>query len=292
MSDIQILPMEVERAIVQRIHELFEENHLQESFPNRLIREDALDLLDRFCTVVYYPLEGEKNNGFHVNDIPFADGQRQNFVFINTAQTMEKQVFTAAHELGHLWGIDDYIIADQNLSDTSEMRELIINRFAAVLLIPEREFRAKILESLKELVEDSKAIPLISLLRFILVLMNHFFVPMKAIVLRLVEVDYLSSQVAKQLLDLQNDPNAGIELYMQRLIVEYGYVKFQKPSMKKWIEGLAENLDRVERLQLLPQQKIDYLRGKFDLKQPCTITPTIETTVSLDVQEGFDTDDA
>ena len=57
-----------------------------------MLREDVLDLLDKFCTVVYFPLENEENNGFHMTGIPLADGSKHNFVFINTAQTISWQV--------------------------------------------------------------------------------------------------------------------------------------------------------------------------------------------------------
>lgn len=291
MSSISILPISIEKAIAKRINELFNEHSLTESFPNPLIRDDVLDILDRFCTVVYYPLENEKNNGFHVNEIPFADGTKNNFVFINTAQTMEKQVFTAAHELGHIWKIDDYIIADQGLVDTCDMRELIINRFAAVLLIPERLFRGYVKSIVKELTDDSKSLSTTQLLKLVVMLMNQFYVPMKAIVLRLVELNYIPVTIAEFLLGNQNIPEAVIEQYMQSLIADYGFVKFQKPSMKKWIEGLSEKLDIAEKQHLLPQKKIDYMRRKFDLKPPSLIDSTIETVVSLDTQEGFDTDD-
>ena len=102
MNDYSILPNQVETCIQQLIKQKFQEENLQSIFPNRLLREDVLDLLDRYCTVVYYPLENEENNGFRVKDIPFANGSCHDFVFINTAQTLEKHVFTAAHELGHI----------------------------------------------------------------------------------------------------------------------------------------------------------------------------------------------
>ena len=137
MNDFSILPNQVEICIQQLIEQKFQEENLHSMFPNRLLREDVLDLLDRYCTVVYYPLEEEENNGFRVKDIPFSDGSYHDFVFINTAQTLEKQAFTAAHELGHIWNVDRYVIEHCGIS--SELAEPIINRFAAVLLMPKEE---------------------------------------------------------------------------------------------------------------------------------------------------------
>ena len=135
MGEIVILPLEIEKTIINFIKMKFEQDNLSVLFQNPLLREEMLDLLDRYCTVVYYPADDTGNNGFRLKRMPFADGTYQDFVFINTAQTLEKQVFTAAHELGHIWNVDEVIIKKHNLSNTTDMREHIINRFAATLLI-------------------------------------------------------------------------------------------------------------------------------------------------------------
>lgn len=56
---------------------------------------------------------------------------------INTNNTIEKQVYIAAHELGHVWKIDEKVLAkcDGNIDS-----EAIINRFAAELLMPAELF--------------------------------------------------------------------------------------------------------------------------------------------------------
>ena len=43
-------------AIRNLIEARFSTDHLREEFPNPLLREDALSLLDHYCTVIYYPL--------------------------------------------------------------------------------------------------------------------------------------------------------------------------------------------------------------------------------------------
>ena len=35
-------------------------------FVNDIVREDIFDILDHYCTVVYFPLPDEENDGFHV----------------------------------------------------------------------------------------------------------------------------------------------------------------------------------------------------------------------------------
>jgi len=106
---------------------------------NVLLRDDIFRLLDnQDCIVVYYPLdEDEENNGFHVEHP--VKGELKHFVFINTAQYKEKQIFTAAHELGHIWDIIGYMNTN-GFTGNEEWKEHVINRFAAELLMPEREF--------------------------------------------------------------------------------------------------------------------------------------------------------
>ena len=57
MNDFTILSNQVETCIQELIDQTFQNEDLRNIFPNRLLREDVLDLLDRYCTVVYYPLE-------------------------------------------------------------------------------------------------------------------------------------------------------------------------------------------------------------------------------------------
>ena len=287
MGNINILPIEVERSLKSFIAKKFEEDNLRDFFQNSLLRDDVLELLDRYCTVVYYPIENEGNNGFHVTGIPFVDGTRHNFVFINTAQTIEKQVFTAAHELGHIWNVDEYIISELNLDSSTEMREMIINRFAAILLIPNENFSTAVRAGLKALGNnDGKTITFENLLKLVVTLMNQFYVPMNAIVLRLVETSFFNPDFAELFLGYDKIPEDFFTQRGKELVIEMGYTKFIQPSRKKWIEGLAEKLDIVDREGLVSPSKIAHMREMFDLK--CTTTTVPELDISLDTQEGLD----
>lgn len=274
MKDIQLLPREAETAIKSFIVRKYEQNGLQTDFPNKLLRGDVLRLLDKFCTVVYYPVAKESNNGFHVS-VPFMDGQMQDFVFINTAQTMEKQAFTAAHELGHIWNVDSDILGELGLENTPQNHELVINRFAAVLLIPEEEFKAVLFAEVKNLSNKDNSISLPNMYKLIVILMNFFFVPMKAIVLRMLELECLAQSDAQLLLGRTEAEEHSISMLVTRLIHELGFTELQNPSNKKWIDGLAEKLLLAEQNHLLPQEKIDYIRKKFDIQE-------LRTDVDLD----------
>lgn len=286
MGEIVILPLEIEKTIINFIKTKFQQDNLSVLFQNPLLREEVLDLLDRYCTVVYYPVDDTGNNGFRLKRMPFADGTRQDFVFINTAQTLEKQVFTAAHELGHIWNVDEVVIKEHNLEDTTDMREHIINRFAAILLMPDDKFGISVRAGLKEYGEQGKkTITYLNLLRMIVGLMNHFFAPMKAVVLRLVELKFFREDVAKVLLGYDDITAEAFAERIHELCVECGYTNLLNPSRKKYIEGLAQKLDIAERNNLVSPNKIRVMREKFGL--PASSGELgLDDIISLDTQEG------
>ena len=287
MDNVSVLNLNAEEEIKCFIEKIFEKDRLRDFFPNALLREDVLELLDKYCTVIYYPLKGESNNGFRIKEIPFADGSQQDFVFINTAQAMEKQVFTAAHELGHIWNVDDYIVEKLGLPQTQEQREMVVNRFAAILLMPKDIFTVSARGALDELADsESKSIRVIDLLKVIAILMNQFFVPMKSVVLRLVELGFIKNQAADMLLGYRDIPIQEVEDLVEVIITELGFVKLLKPSNKKWIEGLSEKLDIAERHSLVSQNKINLLRKKFDLPPKGSALPGMQEQITLDTRGG------
>lgn len=288
MDNVNVLKKEAEDLIKAFIEKQFRRDGLESAFPNRLLRDDVLELLDRYCTVVYYPLENEENNGFHITDIPFSDGTKHNFVFINTAQTIEKQVFTAAHELGHIWNVDDYVIQKLKCEGSTDTREMIINRFAAVLLIPAENFKMSVRAGVDELGDREKqTITFGNLLRLVVILMNQFYVPMKAIVLRFAELGIFQDHIVDLLLGRGELPAGDLELLVKEQITEMGYTRFLSPTRKKWIEGLSEKLEIAERENLADPRKIAHMRKMFDLKNGAAEIP--EWNISLDTtREGLD----
>ena len=287
MNDFSVLQNQVETCVQQLIAQKFQEDNLYSIFPNRLLREDVLDLLDRYCTVVYYPLENEENNGFRVKDIPFDIGTCHDFVFINTAQTLEKQAFTAAHELGHIWNVDRFVI--EHCEIAPEFAEPIINRFAAVLLMPREEFKAAVRLQLGEYITSEKrSITYINLIKIIVHLMNQFFAPLKAVSLRLVETGFLKQNTVETLFNGEVIPTEFLSKLVKSFINEFGYVKLKNPSNKKWIEGLAENLDIAEKRHLISEQKINLMRERFDLPTAPEVSPEMNHSFSIDSQEGLD----
>lgn len=288
MCEIIVLPVEIEKTIIDFIEERYKQDNLSDLFQNPLLREEMLDLLDRYCTVVYYPVDDKNNNGFRLKQMPFADGSRQDFVFINTAQTLEKQVFTAAHELGHIWNVDEVVLREHGLEDTPDMREHIINRFAAVLLMPADQFGVSVRAGLKEYGEQgTNSITYVNLLRMIVGMMNQFFAPMKAVVLRLIELNIFRDEVAKILFGYEDVPAEIITKQIHKLCIEYGYTNLLKPNRKRYIEGLAQKLDKAEQENLVSSNKIRIMREKFGLEPETTTGTGLDEKISLDTQEGW-----
>lgn len=279
MKENILLPIEYENLLNKFISEKLKEvNYLK--FKNEPIRDEVLNLLDTLCIIVYYPTPDKNNQGFHITDMPFADGKKQNFVYINTAQTLEKQIFTAAHELGHIWKADEYIADKLHDEIENDIREAIISRFAAILLMPESRFKESWEEEFGKYKDDGEYITVANLLKVIVILMEQFFVPMKAVVYRLNELNLIVNETKDILLGNGKISQDIIDDYVQKLIFDYGYIQFQNPTNKKWIEGFAEKLDEAEKKGVVLIDKIQKMRDLFGFKKS-SITSEFNNEVQI-----------
>ena len=271
MDSYKVLPKEVGEEIAKYIEKKSKEENIAKNYINSILRKDVLEILDKYCTVIYYPIV-DKNNGFHLTGIPDKNGKDEHIVFINTHQTMEKQVFTAAHELGHVWEIDKYIADICGLDLTKDDNsERIINRFAAELLMPTKIFHDKFSELLMEFKNEDDTITILNLLKLVASLMNFFLVPMKAVFMRLIEIEelpeeFVASLLSKKSNSKERDMETIVSDSIQRIIAENGYTELQKGSGRKGIEGLPELLERAEETGSVSQNKIDSLRKSFGIK--------------------------
>ena len=240
--------------VVDAVKEFIQNNNLSNCY---LLRDGIFALLEQYCTVLYYPQENEDNDGCHVKRL--VNNKIVNFVFINTHKSIEKQVFTAAHELGHILDLSDFLekkCPDYNV----EMEEISMNKFAALLLMPENFFSKELQNNLKKYCTEEGQISLDNLIKFSLYLMDLFFVPFKAVIIRLFELDYLSKNVAEKILSDNNVLNK-INDYIKLL----GYKRLGIRSDKKSIKDFAEILEKAEVLDVFPRSKIDSIRKKMDL---------------------------
>ena len=249
---------------------------------NNIIREDILPLLDRYCTVVYYPTDDGQNNGFHKTYL--IDGEKYHFVYINTNQDREKQIFTAAHELGHVWKLDEYLSKALGRMIDYKKKKKIMNRFAAELLMPHDTFisfvkaefkKAKSLNSVREIIQ------------LITIIMNEFFVPYKSVVYRLYELDFISDSSAKALWG--ENPKLPKELiieYSKRYAREQGFDRLYQNERKKLIQGLKEDLDHARRASKVPEQWAMAFYARFSLNPE---EPDRALSAEIDITRGVDT---
>lgn len=254
----------MDNKIVSFIESKRSEDRIKEKFPNTLLRKDVLALLDLDCTVVYYPLKNETINGFHVG-LPNRFGDEIHFVYINTAQTLDKQIFTAAHELGHAWRVDEYVAAQCGEQFDSDAREEIINRFAAELLMPKEQFISAFNSEFHKYENEDGQLSVVNVVRIVAGLMMHFYVPRKAVVYRLFELGRINDGAARLLLGEKELTEAEIDKYISFLMQENGYTYFIRAMEEKRIDGLPDLLDKAEANGTVTEEKIANLRFLFDL---------------------------
>lgn len=262
---------DVVTAIRQHIKSRIETDCLGDCFPIKsCLREDAFEVLNRYCTVIYYPIEDESNRGFHIREYLSHDGSDKDFVFINTSQTLEKQVFTAAHELGHIWKIDELIF--QEFSGLNhDLGEAIINRFAAELLMPETPFRSAVISDARQFSKEEKSnmlkVEMRDVLKIVVKRMDQFRAPSGAVIRRLFELHIIPKDAMDTLLGDDSFPKETIDDEIGRIIRENDYSSLRNPTRRKFIPGLAELLDKAETTHCVAESKINELRKKFDLPQ-------------------------
>ena len=137
---------------------------------NVAIRDNIFGILEDNCTVIYYPLENEKNRGFHIKRI--VKNELEDFVYINTAKPIAEQIFAAAHEFGHIFEVSGKVWKMMGYSGfpTEEDEENITNRFAAELLMPAEVFKQSFLENMKEVGIKSGKVKVDDLVRVMVIL--------------------------------------------------------------------------------------------------------------------------
>jgi len=242
-------------------------------YVNKLLRDDVMSILENNSIVVYYPLdEDEENNGFLVRGLTLCgESEARDFVFINTAKDTEKQAFAAAHELGHIWGLDKFF-KENGIELDYDADELVMNRFAAELMIPKDQFQEHLNTLLKKtgtevsgkgsLVEQSVFFHIVA------ELMNEFFVPDKAIILRLLELSCIQPSTAEFLIeDLKKTEASIVREHIEKSIQDAGYSKLLRPTNKKWINDLPALLAKAEEKGALTESKIKVMKERFNITQ-------------------------
>lgn len=227
---------------------------------NQVPKEDIFALLEKLCTVLYYPLSNKNINGIHTRRT--IGNELEDFVYINTSNPIEKQIYSAAHELGHIWKVDT--IVSEKLDIRPYKAEDIINRFAAELLIPQEIFRTAYAQKLHALGYEGKNVCITrdNLMRVIVYLMNEFMVPYKAIVLRMEELHFISDEVIAYLDDFEEE-HADI---IQSFIKEGQYDRLGKTTRRKSMNNLVEMINYADQLGIYSTRKLNKIRETFDIE--------------------------
>ena len=270
---VQDFPRETVLAMQGFIAKKRQHPALKNEFVNPILREDIFDLLSRECTVIYFPLENEENDGFHVQ-MP-VNGEKQHFVYINTEKPLQKQIYAAAHELGHIWTDNGRNIGITPVSPEED--DALMNRFAAELLMPEEVFGALAGKKLEELKSGPGKISVENFFRVVAYLMDEFFVPFQAVVRRFGEVGILDRQTCKDIEENHYKEHAEGRKMLEDCINEGGYLKLlAEPNKKKGMTGFTELLNQAETHGVFRPEKVEYLRKELNLPRVDDSGNTIE----------------
>ena len=266
--DAERLPDNIVNEIKTFIKDKLAELRERGLYLNEIIREDIFPVIDTYCTVIFYPTEDTNNNGFHKTYL--FHGEKTHFVYINTKQDREKQIFTAAHELGHVWKLNEHLESTLGIEVRHELGEKIMNRFAAELLMPEDHFR-------RFVKQKTQGVPgpltYGNMIEIITAAMNEYFVPYKAVLYRLYELNIMITETtaitemtARVLYgEKETLPLSVIYEYSELYAKSQGYSRLYHPDELKFIDGLKELLDTTLNKGTAPDCWLQAFYAKFGL---------------------------
>lgn len=201
---------------------------------NAPISDYIFNILENECILVEWPEDKQLDlDGLSTEKV--INGCLETIVYINSAKSKEKQNFCAAHELGHRHKLD-ILIRDAFPEDiyTHSVIEDIMNRFAAELMMPEVDFKRRSFSYYKayqRTVNKKRVISFKNLLEMIVQLMNFYYVPYKAVVLRFGEIDFFSDNFIQYLLEFEKTNN-GRDI-IDEIIKQQGITRLRTPDYKK-----------------------------------------------------------
>ena len=243
----------------------FEVNNVRVDYliKNSIIRGDVFSILENHCSVIYYPIDNEKNCGFHIKRL--INDRLEDLVYINTAKPMGEQVFAAAHELGHIWDVGHKVWKRLSCEDElqQELEEDITNRFAAELLMPKDIFIDTFKYYRHEFGNAGSKIDEETLIKVIAKEMNEFMVPYVAIRKRIHEVGIISDDVNDVLKthDMSYAEKASVYCGDQNSFVG-------ERTDKKTITQLRQLVDEASEKGTLDEYTLKKIKSDFMMSDP------------------------
>lgn len=246
----------VVEAIKKIILDIKEECIIQ----NTAIRDSIFGILESKCTVIYYPLENEKNRGFHIKKI--VGNNLEDFVYINTAKPIAEQIFTAAHVFGHIWEVAEKVwnVLGCEKKPSEEDEEYITNLFAAELLMPTEAFRNAFFAHMKELGIGPGKVKLDDLIQVIVMQMSDFMVPYESVRKRLEETDITNKEVADYLSSREEQALKLVAMFTKDLNTYLGH-----GTGAKTVSGIRTLLESAESQENVDLYLLKKIKKDFDM---------------------------
>lgn len=249
---------------------------------NTLIKDEIFKILEKESKTLYYPVEDDKLCGFLYY---YKKGIEYRFSFINTNMPLEIQVFTAAHELYHIWFSDmtnavplySEMLNEDIKKYKTNREDLLANRFAAEFLMQEDIFRNEV-ENIR--FDDSEKITI----KDIVELMDTFLVPYKTIVKRLNELKFISDEEMNVFINNYELDREDILIWQERL---------QKCERNNWVpkniklDNLVFTATELYSKKRITYEKLEYLLGLAKVK-PEYVGIVIENNQSISESELLD----
>lgn len=235
MFDDKYLPI-----IMQEVGSIRKEYRLSTDSP---ICDYIFAILKNECILVEWPEDKQLDlDGFSTDKV--VNGRSETVVYINSAKNKEKQNFCAAHELGHRHKLDRLMI-DAFPGDmfTHSTIEAIMNRFAAELMMPADDFKKRGRELYSKClgkVGGKNVVFVKKLLQAIIQLMDFYYVPYKAVVIRFKEMDIISNELNEALQKYEKTENG--KKIIEAIISEQGITRLHIPDRKVQYSIRLENI--------------------------------------------------
>ena len=240
----------ISKIISDKAKEYISDNKLEVPIGTQIFSE-----LKRVSILLLYPLFDENANGICV--IKTVKNKKKKFIFINTNNDITKQVYTAAHEIGHIIDIDYEVKKEIEFNDDPE---LIVNRFASELLMPKDIFISAF-EKIKEKQLGKKMnVDFDDINILIFDLMLFFKVPYRAVCYRMGELSVLSENDVNKLEKYEREHKNDIEA---ALMQNEKYAELVKIDRKKEFGNIDELIKRAEDGNLTFKTKIERIKELF-----------------------------
>lgn len=267
-------------AVVIAINTIINDIRKEQVLQNDAIRDDIFSILEKNCTVLYYPLQNEKNRGFHVKRI--VNDKLEDFVFINTDKSIDEQIFAAAHEFGHIVDVAHRVCEKlgESYPIENKLEEDITDRFAAELLMPKEAVLAMCIEHMKELNIKASSVRFEQLIKLIVMLMNDFMVPYEAVRKRMNEVGIIDDNISNQIVLEQEQVALFVDIFTRD---QNSYIG--NGTGIKTIQGIRSMVEVAEKEGKANGYLIARLKHDFDIGDMPSVNQVMEIRVGDSADE-------